>query len=46
MLSQAGTLAVGAEGGVWGSTWFLLQISSARGLYWTSVTPMSTSTLK
>lgn len=27
MLGQAGTLAVGTEGGVRGSAWFLLQIS-------------------
>lgn len=27
MLGQAGTLAVGAEGGLRGSAWFLLQIS-------------------
>lgn len=27
MLGQAGTLAVGAEGGMRGSAWFLLQIS-------------------
>lgn len=27
MLGQAGTLAIGAEGGLRGSAWFLLQIS-------------------
>lgn len=33
MLGQAGTLAVGSEGGLRGSAWFLLQISPNSRLH-------------